>query len=104
MPARRYASALDRLRPRHDGVPGGVHLPTFLVEGPLTWPGQHAGFLGPRHDPWQINADPNRRHFRVDGLPAADVPHTPMPELAAVYDFAPDGLHLQDLWVHDPHA
>jgi hypothetical protein len=32
------------------------------------------------------------------------VPHTPMPELAAVYDFAPDGLHLQDLWVHDPHA
>jgi hypothetical protein len=38
------------------------------------------------------------------GLPAADVPLTPMPELAAVYDFAPDGLHLQDLWVHDPHA
>src|ERR1700727_1032056 len=27
------------------------------------------------------------------GLPAADiVPHAPMPELAAVYDFAPDGL------------
>jgi hypothetical protein len=39
------------------------------------------------------------------GLPAADsVPHAPMPELAAVYDFAPDGLHLSDLWVHDPHA
>jgi hypothetical protein len=42
------------------------------------------------------------------GLPAADVPHMPMPELAAVYDFAPDGLQpqdlWQDLWVHDPHA
>src|SRR5689334_16010542 len=38
------------------------------------------------------------------GLAVADVPHAPMPELAAVYDFAPDGLHLQDLWVHDPHA
>ncbi len=38
------------------------------------------------------------------GLPVANVPHAPMPELAAVYDFAPDGLHLQDLWVHDPHA
>jgi hypothetical protein len=38
------------------------------------------------------------------GLPVADVPHAPMPELAAVYDFAPDGLHLPDLWVHDPHA
>ena len=38
------------------------------------------------------------------GLPVADVPHAPMPELAAVYDFAPDGLNLPDLWVHDPHA
>src|SRR5690349_21552634 len=38
------------------------------------------------------------------GLPVADVPPAPMPELAAVYDFAPDGLNLPDLWVHDPHA
>ena len=38
------------------------------------------------------------------GLPVADTPHAPMPELAAVYDFAPDGLNLPDLWVHDPHA
>jgi hypothetical protein len=37
------------------------------------------------------------------GLPTETAP-APMPELAAVYDFAPDGLHLQDLWVHDPHA
>jgi hypothetical protein len=33
-----YASGLGCLRPRADGLPGGVHLPTFLVEGPLTWP------------------------------------------------------------------
>ncbi|HKB35376.1 MAG TPA: DUF1501 domain-containing protein [Gemmataceae bacterium] len=63
-----YASALDYLRPRHDGVPSGVNLPTFLVEGPLTWPGQHAGFLGPRHDPWQITRNPNAPDFRVDSL------------------------------------
>jgi uncharacterized protein (DUF1501 family) len=63
-----YASTLDHLRPRHDGVPSGINLPTFLVEGPLTWPGQHAGFLGPRHDPWQINRDPNGADFRVDSL------------------------------------
>jgi hypothetical protein len=63
-----YASALDYLRPRHDGIPSGVNLPTFLVEGPLTWPGQHAGFLGPRHDPWQITRNPNSRDFRVDSL------------------------------------
>jgi uncharacterized protein (DUF1501 family) len=63
-----YASALDYLRPRHDGVPSGVNLPTFLMEGSLTWPGQHAGFLGPRHDPWQITRKPNLAGFRVDGL------------------------------------
>ena len=63
-----YAATLDYLRPRHDGLPTGVNLPTFLVEGPLTWPGQHAGFLGPRHDPWQITRDPNAADFRVDSL------------------------------------
>jgi hypothetical protein len=63
-----YASALHCLRPRHDGIPTGVNLPTFLVEGPLNWPGQHAGFLGPKHDPWQITRDPNSPQFRVDSL------------------------------------
>jgi hypothetical protein len=63
-----YAGALDCLHPRHDGIPSGVNLPTFLMEGPLTWPGQHAGFLGPKHDPWQITRDPNAPDFRVDSL------------------------------------
>lgn len=63
-----YASALDALRPRSDGVPSGVMLPTFLMEGPLVWPGQHAGFLGPKHDPWQIKKDPNSPFFREDNL------------------------------------
>jgi hypothetical protein len=63
-----YSSTLHCLKPRHDGIPVGVNLPTFLVEGPLVWPGQYAGFLGPRHDPFQITADPNRSSFRVDSL------------------------------------
>ena len=63
-----YAAGLDYVRPRSDGVPSGVMLPTFLMEGPLVWPGQHAGFLGPRHDPWQIRQDPNRPGFQVDSL------------------------------------
>jgi uncharacterized protein (DUF1501 family) len=66
-----YSSTLNYLRPRSDGSPSGVNLPTFLVEGPLTWPGQHAGFLGPRHDPWQITRDPNAADFRVDNLSPA---------------------------------
>ena len=63
-----YASSLSYLRPRDDGLPGGVMLPTYLMEGPLTWPGQHAGFLGPKFDPWQITDDPNRDDFRVENL------------------------------------
>jgi hypothetical protein len=63
-----YASALSNLRPRNNGIPGGVNLPTFLMQGPLTWPGQHAGFLGPNFDPWQITRDPNLADFQVDNL------------------------------------
>jgi hypothetical protein len=63
-----YAAVLDRLRRRSDGIPSGVALPLRLVEGPLTWPGQDAGFLGPRHDPWQLRLDPNRPEARDDSL------------------------------------
>jgi hypothetical protein len=63
-----FASALDFVRPRHDGIPSGVSLPNYLIEGPLTWPGQHSGFLGPKHDPWQINGDPNADGFRMQSL------------------------------------
>ncbi len=63
-----FAAALDYVRPRNDGVPTGVSLPNYLIEGPLTWPGQHAGFLGPKHDPWSINHDPNDPQFRIDSL------------------------------------
>ncbi len=63
-----YAAVLDRVRGRRDGVPSGVALPTRLIEGPLTWPGQDAGFLGPRHDPWQLRLDPNHPDAHDDSL------------------------------------
>lgn len=63
-----FAAALDFVKPRQDGIPSGVSLPNYLIEGPLTWPGQHAGFLGTRHDPWQINHDPSDPAFKVDAL------------------------------------
>jgi hypothetical protein len=66
-----YSAACDHFRPRNDGIPTGVNLPTFLSDRVLTWPGQHAGFLGPRHDPWQIVSDPNAADFRVDSLQLA---------------------------------
>ncbi len=63
-----YSAGLNYLRPSSDGTPAGVNLPTFLMEGPLTWPGQHGGFLGPKHDPWQISKDPNAKDFAVENL------------------------------------
>ena len=67
-----YASGCDYLRPRHDGIPNGVNLPHFLASNPLTWPGQHAGFLGAKHDPWQITRDPNKPDFQLDSSTACD--------------------------------
>jgi len=63
-----YAAAYDAVRPRSDGIPNGVTLPNRLIEGPLTWPGQHGGFLGASRDPWQITQDPNQPKFRDDSL------------------------------------
>ncbi len=74
-----YAAALNYVRPRSDGIPSGVTLPNYLIEGPLTWPGQHAGFLGPKHDPWQIQGDPNEKNFRASAL--AMPPELDMPRL-----------------------
>jgi hypothetical protein len=67
-----FAAGVAYLKPRRDGLPTGVNLPTYLMQGALTWPGQHAGFLGPKYDPWQVTGDPNSKDFRVDSLSLAE--------------------------------
>jgi len=67
-----YAAGLNYVRPRSDGVPSGVTLPHSLIEGPLTWPGQHAGFLGAAHDPVLVTQDPNSPNFRMDSYRLPD--------------------------------
>lgn len=71
-----YAAGLSCVRPRADGVPAGVTLPHALIEGPLTWPGQHAGFLGASHDPLLVTRDPSSPTFQMDAfsLPAGADP------------------------------
>jgi len=63
-----YASAYDFLRPRTDGIPNGVALPYPLAGGATPWPGQHAGYLNAKHDPWQLDKDPNQKTFRDETL------------------------------------
>jgi uncharacterized protein (DUF1501 family) len=60
-----YASGLDFVSRRSDGVPNGVMLPTYLNNG-YGFSGQDAGWLGPKHDPWQITQDPNDPKFKFE--------------------------------------
>lgn len=94
-----YSSALHYLRPRQDGIPSGVNLPTFLMEGPLTWPGQHAGFLGPKHDPWQITRDPNRPDFRMENLRLNGIDVARLNDRRGLFD----QVNQQQLWL-EKHA
>lgn len=63
-----YGSAFDYVQPRHDGIPNSVSLPNYLAGGAILWPGQNSGFLSARHDPWQVNRDPNQKAFRDETL------------------------------------
>jgi len=67
-----YGGALEYFRPSTSGLPRQVTVPQPLIEGTLTWPGQHSGFLGPKFDPLQVNSDPNNEDFRVDGIQLLD--------------------------------
>ncbi len=67
-----YGSAVSHLRPRSDRLPCQITLPNPLIEGVLVWPGQHAGFLGPKHDPFVLNDDPNGKDYKVKSLSLID--------------------------------
>lgn len=62
-----YSAGLQSLRPRGDGLPQGVMLPTYLHNG-YGFCGQNGGFLGSQVDPWHIKKDPNAADFRLDEL------------------------------------
>jgi len=62
-----YAAGLQTLRPRTDGLPSGVMLPTYLHNG-YGFSGQTGGFLGSQFDPWHVTKDPNAANFKLDEL------------------------------------
>ncbi|MFM9959766.1 MAG: DUF1501 domain-containing protein [Planctomycetaceae bacterium] len=62
-----YGAVVDKLRPNAETLPTFVSLPTVLRDGSIT-PGQHASFLGKRHDPLLITADPNEAGFKLPEL------------------------------------
>ncbi|MFN0195372.1 MAG: DUF1501 domain-containing protein [Planctomycetaceae bacterium] len=62
-------ATINRFAPAIAQVPTAVTLPWDMTDGQgRKPPGQTAALLGPKYDPWLIEADPNDRKFRVEGL------------------------------------
>ena len=54
-------------------LPSAITLPEHIWnDGRKPWPGQDAGFLGRRHDPWLIHCQPQHNTFNVPGLSPRD--------------------------------
>jgi hypothetical protein len=69
MPA--YGSVLNMFRPAPPQVPTAITMPTLIRDATQT-PGQHAGFLGKKHDPLFVMKDPNAKDFAVPELSLPD--------------------------------
>ncbi len=64
-----HAAIMRALRPDRDGLPSSIALPYHIAnDGEIIWPGQGAGILGRKYDPWLINCDPSRPDFKVPDL------------------------------------
>jgi hypothetical protein len=65
-------SVISALKPAQKGLPSAVHLPVRIRFEGTPCPGETAGWLGAKHDPWLIERDPSDPKFTVpDLLPVA---------------------------------
>lgn len=62
-----YGSVVDKLAPNRSEMPTFVSYPFTIADGSIT-PGQHASFLGKRHDPFFFKDNPNDKAFRLPEL------------------------------------
>jgi hypothetical protein len=61
-------AVVKHLRPGGQ-LPATVTLPEHLWNtGGISWPGQNAGWLGRKADPWLLTCDPSRPNFQVPAL------------------------------------
>ena len=62
-----YGSVVDHLAPSTNGMPTCVAYPHVIRDGSIV-PGQHASFLGKKHDPLLFLEDPNAEGFKLPEL------------------------------------
>jgi len=66
-------SIVRKLRTSTNGLPVSIVLPEHVWnDGNFPWPGQDAGFLGRKFDPWLIHCDPNSPQFKIPDLSFPD--------------------------------
>ena len=63
-----FGSVVAAVRPNSSGMPTAVHLPLRVKFEGAPVPGEAAGWLGSKYDPWVIEEDPNSPQFRVPDL------------------------------------
>jgi len=62
-------AVVRNLRPDRGGLPSAITLPRHIANvGDIVWPGQDAGVLGRKYDPWLLTCDPSSPDFQVPGL------------------------------------
>ena len=62
-------AVIRALRPDQGRLPSAVTLPEHIWnDGNITWPGQDAGILGNRFNPWLMHCDPASQGFRPPDL------------------------------------
>ncbi len=62
-----YGSVVDALAPVRGEMPTAISYPHTITDGSIT-PGQHASFLGKKHDPLLVLQDPNAASFALPEL------------------------------------
>jgi hypothetical protein len=63
-----FGAVLTATKPAAKGVPHMVVVPNRILFAGYSYPGQNAGFMGPRYDPWFVNGDPNGKDFGPGSL------------------------------------
>ena len=71
-----WGAIMRRLKDDAGRLPASVTVPEHIWnDGNFPWPGQDAGFLGLRYDPWLVHCDPSSADFNVPALSLpAEVP------------------------------
>lgn len=101
---------LRYLRPAAGRLPSAVTIPEHIWnDGNIPWPGQDAGFLGRKHDPWVIACDPNSPKFKFDALELpAELPALRVAERRTLLDQVNQHMDIArrrgQFEMHDDHS